>query len=128
MHVKRFAAAEPYEAPNHQACTSLRLAGFAAGGPKNFWIGLSHFLPGGGAGPDASPLEITRRNPEPAPHSVCSRKARNIEGTKCNVVTRRRTIASSRYRGSRCFPGGATTRTAPNSNGQKNSQAETSKP
>ncbi len=57
MHVKRFSDADGYEAPNHFGCTSLRLAGFAADGPKNFWIGLSHFLPGGGAGPDASPLE-----------------------------------------------------------------------
>ena len=57
MHVKRFSAAEAYQAPNHFDCTSLRLAGFAAEGPKKFWVGLSHFLPGGGAGPDASPLE-----------------------------------------------------------------------
>lgn len=57
MHVKRFSDAEAYEAPNHFGCTSLRLAGFAADGPKDFWLGLSHFLPGGGAGPDASPLE-----------------------------------------------------------------------
>ena len=57
MHIKRFSAAEAYEAPNHFDCKSLRLAGFAAEGPKNFWVGLSHFLPGGGAGPDASPLE-----------------------------------------------------------------------
>ena len=57
MNIKRFAAAEPYQAPNHFDCTALRLAGFAAEGPENFWIGCSHFLPGGGAGPDASPLE-----------------------------------------------------------------------
>jgi quercetin dioxygenase-like cupin family protein len=36
---------------------SLRLQGFEEGGPSNFWVGLSHFLPGGGAGPDATPLE-----------------------------------------------------------------------
>ena len=57
MDIKRFADAEPYEAPNHQNCTSLRLAGFVDNGPENFWVGCSHFLPGGGAGPDASPLE-----------------------------------------------------------------------
>ncbi len=57
MHIKRFADAEAYEAPNHQNCTSLRLAGFSEYGPGNFWVGCSHFLPGGGAGPDASPLE-----------------------------------------------------------------------
>jgi quercetin dioxygenase-like cupin family protein len=36
---------------------SLRLQGFEPEGPKTSWVGLSHFLPGGGAGPDSSPLE-----------------------------------------------------------------------
>ena len=57
MLVKRFADAKAYEAPNHRAVRSLRLQGFEPGGPKGFWTGLSHFLPGGGAGPDASPTE-----------------------------------------------------------------------
>jgi hypothetical protein len=57
MLVKRFADAKSYEAPNHRACASLRLFGADAGGPKQFLVGLSHFLPGGGAGPDASPTE-----------------------------------------------------------------------
>jgi mannose-6-phosphate isomerase-like protein (cupin superfamily) len=57
MEVKRLAEAKPYEVPNHRAYTSLRLFGAEAGGPKQFVVGLSHFLPGGGAGPDASPTE-----------------------------------------------------------------------
>ncbi len=57
MLVKRFAEAKPYEAPNHYGMRSLRLQGFEAGGPTQSWVGLSHFLPGGGAGPDSSPLE-----------------------------------------------------------------------
>ena len=57
MLVKRFADAKSYEAPNHRAYSSLRLFGADAGGPKQFLVGLSHFLPGGGAGPDASPPE-----------------------------------------------------------------------
>lgn len=57
MLVKRFTEAKPYEAPNHRAYTSLRLFGAEAGGPKQFVVGLSHFLPGGGAGPDSSPTE-----------------------------------------------------------------------
>ncbi len=57
MRIKRFSDAEPYEAPNHRNCTSLRLAGFTEDGPNDFWVGCSHFLPGGGAGPDATPLE-----------------------------------------------------------------------
>ena len=57
MHIKRFRDAQPYQAPNHYEMRSLRLQGFEPEGPKTSWIGLSHFLPGGGAGPDASPLE-----------------------------------------------------------------------
>jgi quercetin dioxygenase-like cupin family protein len=57
MHVKRFAEAKPYEAPNHRGVVGLRLQGFEDNGPKNQWIGLSQFLPGGGAGPDATPFE-----------------------------------------------------------------------
>jgi len=57
MHVKRFSDAEPYEAPNHRGCVGLRLQGFEEAGPKNQWVGLSQFLPGGGAGPDSTPFE-----------------------------------------------------------------------
>jgi len=57
MHVKRFKDAKQYEAPNHRQYASLRLFGGDAGGTKNIIFGYSHFLPGGGAGPDASPLE-----------------------------------------------------------------------
>ncbi len=57
MLVKRFEDAKPYDVPNHWANQGLRLQGFEEGGPTNQWMGLSHFLPGGGAGPDASPVE-----------------------------------------------------------------------
>ena len=57
MLIKRFTEAKAYEAPNHRNYSSLRLFGADAGGPKQFLVGLSHFLPGGGAGPDASPTE-----------------------------------------------------------------------
>ena len=57
MLVNRFADAEKYEAPNHWDVTGLRLQGFAEGGPENQWVGLSQFLPGGGAGPDSTPFE-----------------------------------------------------------------------
>ncbi|MFZ3241755.1 MAG: cupin domain-containing protein, partial [Pseudolabrys sp.] len=57
MHVKRFADAKPYDAPNHRNYTSLRMFGAEAGGTKGLVFGYSHFLPGGGAGPDASPPE-----------------------------------------------------------------------
>jgi len=57
MHLKRFEDAEAYEAPNHFGVVGLRLQGFEDGGPKNQWVGLSQFLPGGGAGPDSTPFE-----------------------------------------------------------------------
>jgi len=56
MQLKRFADAKAYEAPNHRNYSSLRLIGPDDGASK-FVVGLSHFLPGGGAGPDASPTE-----------------------------------------------------------------------
>jgi quercetin dioxygenase-like cupin family protein len=56
MKVKRFAEAKTYDAPNHRLYSSLRLIGPDEGASK-FVVGLSHFLPGGGAGPDSSPTE-----------------------------------------------------------------------
>jgi quercetin dioxygenase-like cupin family protein len=57
MHIKRFADAKPYEAQNHRGVVGLRLQGFEPDGPTNQWVGLSQFLPGGGAGPDSTPFE-----------------------------------------------------------------------
>jgi quercetin dioxygenase-like cupin family protein len=57
MLVKRFSEAKPYEAPNHRGVVGLRLQGFEPEGPRNQWVGLSQFLPGGGAGPDSTPFE-----------------------------------------------------------------------
>ena len=57
MKVKRFVDVKPYVALNHRDCTALRLFGAEAGGTTSVIVGLSHFLPGGGAGPDASPPE-----------------------------------------------------------------------
>ena len=57
MIAKKLSEAKAYEAPNHRACSTLRLFGAEAGGSKGLIVGVSHFLPGGGAGPDASPPE-----------------------------------------------------------------------
>jgi quercetin dioxygenase-like cupin family protein len=57
MFIKRLDEATPYEAPNHRGVHGLRLQGFEPGSAETFWVGLSRILPGGGAGPDASPLE-----------------------------------------------------------------------
>lgn len=57
MQVNRLDGARPYEAPKHFDCRALRLQGFDASDAKTFWVGLSHFLPGGGCERDATPLE-----------------------------------------------------------------------
>ena len=57
MIVRKFSEAKPYEAPNHRGYKSLRVFGAEMGGPQTLVFGISHFLPGGGAGPDASPPE-----------------------------------------------------------------------
>lgn len=57
MQITRFRAAKAYLAPKHFDMRSLRLQGFDASAASFAWVGLSHFLPGGGAEMDASPLE-----------------------------------------------------------------------
>ena len=57
MECTSFAQAKPYNAPKHNGCVSYRLQGLEASATKSFWVGLSHFLPGGGAEMDASPFE-----------------------------------------------------------------------
>jgi glyoxylate utilization-related uncharacterized protein len=41
---------KPYDAPGHFGMTAMRLQGKEESGATKFWMGLSHFLPGGGAG------------------------------------------------------------------------------
>src|ERR1041385_2553172 len=57
MIVRKLSEAKPYEAPNHRQYKSLRVFGAEMGGSQSLIFGISHFLPGGGAGPDASPPE-----------------------------------------------------------------------
>jgi mannose-6-phosphate isomerase-like protein (cupin superfamily) len=57
MQVKRFADLKPYQAANHRDCAALRVFGAEAGVTKSLIVGVSHYLPGGGAGPDATPPE-----------------------------------------------------------------------
>ena len=57
MIVRTFSEAKAYEAPNHRDYKSFRLFGAEMGGSQSLIFGISHFLPGGGAGPDASPPE-----------------------------------------------------------------------
>ena len=57
MIVRKLSEAKSYEAPNHRDYKSLRVFGAEMGGSQTLIFGISHFLPGGGAGPDASPPE-----------------------------------------------------------------------
>ena len=57
MIVRKFSEAKAYEAPNHRDYKSFRVYGAEMGGSQTLVWGISHFLPGGGAGPDASPPE-----------------------------------------------------------------------
>jgi len=51
------AQVKPYEAPGHFKMVALRLSGKDETGAEKFWVGLSHFLPGGGAEFGATPAE-----------------------------------------------------------------------
>ena len=57
MEVRKLSQAKAYEAPNHRKYESLRIFGAETGGSQALVFGISHFQPGGGAGPDASPPE-----------------------------------------------------------------------
>src|SRR6185295_634795 len=75
----------------------------------------------------ASPLQRTRWSD---PHEATvgsSRKMRSSEGTKWTVVIRSSRKVRTRYELSLCRSGSAITKVAPQINGQKNSQTETSK-
>jgi glyoxylate utilization-related uncharacterized protein len=49
MKKVRLDQVKPYEAAGHFNMTALRLSGKDETGAQKFWVGLSHFLPGGGA-------------------------------------------------------------------------------
>ena len=49
MKVTHLSDLKPYAAPKHFNMTALKLQGKEETGVTKFWIGLSYFLPGGGA-------------------------------------------------------------------------------
>ena len=53
MQITRLAEAKRYDAPKHFDMRSLRLQGLDATAADFAWVGLSYFLPGGGAEMDA---------------------------------------------------------------------------
>ena len=62
MKVNRFSEATRYDAPNHRGFMGLRLQAFEPDGPKNQWVGISHFFPRGGSSPAAAHAPIPRRS------------------------------------------------------------------
>lgn len=57
MHVTRIGDAAPYETVKHYGMSALRLQGFDASPSDAFWVGLSTFLPAGGAESSATQIE-----------------------------------------------------------------------
>jgi mannose-6-phosphate isomerase-like protein (cupin superfamily) len=57
MQITRFTEATRYDAPKHFDMRSLRLQGFEVSKSRFAWVGVSHFLPQGGAEMDAGVLE-----------------------------------------------------------------------
>lgn len=49
MKKVRLDQVKPYTAPGHFGMVAMRLSGKEETGAEKFWVGLSHFLPGGGA-------------------------------------------------------------------------------
>ena len=57
MKVTRLNDLKEYQAAKHFKMSAMRLQGKEETGIQKFWVGLSHFLPGGGAEFDASGTE-----------------------------------------------------------------------
>lgn len=57
MQVTKYNDAKRYEAANHFDVSALRLQGHEASKTSTFWVGLSHYLPGGKAEKSASDFE-----------------------------------------------------------------------
>jgi len=57
MEVTRLADALPYDAPKHHGIAALRLHGGGQTNTERVVVGLSHFLPGGGADESSSEVE-----------------------------------------------------------------------
>jgi hypothetical protein len=60
MQVKRFNEIKGYDAPNHRACSTLRVFGAEAGGTQSLIVDVSHFL--AGSQPDIITTRYFRRS------------------------------------------------------------------
>ncbi len=57
MEITRFTRATPYDAPGHFDMRCLRLQGHDVSSATFAWVGISHFLPNGGAEMDTGTLD-----------------------------------------------------------------------
>jgi quercetin dioxygenase-like cupin family protein len=57
MIKRTVAECKPYVAPGHFDVSVLRLSGQDETGATKYWVGMSHFLPGGGCEPGTTPHE-----------------------------------------------------------------------
>jgi quercetin dioxygenase-like cupin family protein len=48
MVKREIANCKPYQAPAHFDCSTFRIVGKDETGASKYWVGMSHFLPGGG--------------------------------------------------------------------------------
>jgi len=55
LEVTRYDSAKAYDVPDHFGMTAMRLQGEGVSSLKDSWVGLSTFLPGGGAETGAAP-------------------------------------------------------------------------
>lgn len=55
LQVTRFKEAIPYEAKKHFGMTAMRIHGQGVSDLEDYWVGISTFLPGGGAQRGAAP-------------------------------------------------------------------------
>ena len=95
MQITRFAEARRYDAPKHFDMRSLRLQGFDMTASRFAWLGISHFLPHGGAEMDAGPLEklyvvlegeVTVELADGTTHVLCALDSCHIPGGEARAI------------------------------------------
>lgn len=95
MQITRFSDARRYDAPKHFDMRSLRLQGFDVTDSRFAWVGVSHFLPQGGAEMDTGPLEkiyvvlageVTVELADGTAHVLCAMDSCHIPGGEARSV------------------------------------------
>jgi quercetin dioxygenase-like cupin family protein len=76
---------KPYEAPRHFNMTALKLHDRESNGDPKYWMGMSHFLPSGGAEYGKVPMELVYFVLE----GEMTVKGKDADGTEKKFVLRR---------------------------------------